>query len=68
MGKRPRSSGNERNRVFGKLIAGCCQQDVVRQFNVHPSTTSRLLSRFRVTWQVSARQRHRRQLKTTVRQ
>jgi hypothetical protein len=36
----------------------------VQQFNVHPSTINRLLSRFRVTRQVSA---HRRQLTTAVR-
>jgi hypothetical protein len=37
----------------------------VRQSYDHPSTISRLLSRFRVTWQISTRQRHRRQQKTT---
>ena len=49
-------------------IAGCSQQDVVQQFNVHPSTINQLLSRFRVTRQVNARRRRRRQLKTAVRQ
>jgi hypothetical protein len=44
----------------------CRQQDVARQFNVRLSTFSRPLSRFRVTRQVSTRQRYRRQLKTTV--
>ena len=68
MGKRPRISENERNRAIGMLTAGCRQQDVARQFNVHPSTIIRLLSRFRVTGQVSDRQRHGRPRKTTVRQ
>jgi transposase len=47
--------------------AGCRQQDVAQQFNVHPSIINRLLSCFRLTRQVSARRRHRRQLKTVVR-
>jgi hypothetical protein len=68
MGKRSRIVENERNRVIGMLTARCCQQDITRQFNVHPSTISRLLSSFRLTWQVSARQRHRRKQKTMVRQ
>jgi transposase len=49
-------------------IAVCSQQDVVQQFNVHPSTINQRLSRFRVTRQVNARRRRRRQLKTEVRQ
>ena len=57
MGKRQRISENERHRVIGMLNAGLRQQDVVRQFNVHPSTIGRLLRRFRITWQESARQR-----------
>jgi hypothetical protein len=44
----------------------CRQQDVARQFNVHPSNFSRRFSRFRVTRQVSGCQRYGRQLKTTV--
>ena len=57
-----------RNKAVGMHIAGCSQQDVVQQFNVHPSTINQLLSRFRVTRQVNARRRRRRQLKTAVRQ
>jgi IS30 family transposase len=57
-----------RNRAIGMLTVGCRHQVVVQQFNIHPSTISQLLSRSQVTWQVSARQRHRHQLKTTVRQ
>jgi hypothetical protein len=48
--------------------AVCRQQDEARQFDAHPSTFSQLLSRFRVTAQVSTPQRHRRQLETAVRQ
>jgi hypothetical protein len=55
-----------RNRAVGMHTALCRQQDVARQFNIHPSTFSWLLSRFRVTRQVSTHQRYRRQLKTTV--
>jgi hypothetical protein len=51
MGKRTQIPENERNRAIGKLSAKYRQQDVMRQFNVHSSTISRLLSRFRVTWQ-----------------
>jgi hypothetical protein len=54
---------HKRNRSIGMLSAGCRQQDVARQFNVHPSTISRRLSRW-VTWHFSTRQCH---LKTTVR-
>jgi transposase len=57
-----------RNKAVGMHIAGCSQQDVVQQFNVHPSTINQLLSHFRVTRQVNARRRRRRQLKTAVRQ
>jgi hypothetical protein len=50
------------------LTAGCHQQDIVRQSNVHTSPISRLLSSFRVAWKVSAHQCHRRRLKITVHQ
>jgi hypothetical protein len=61
-------SENERNRALRMLSARYRQQDVKRQCNARPSNISRLLSRFRVTWQVSSCQRHRRQQKTMVRQ
>ena len=48
--------------------AGCRQQDLAQELNVHPSIINRLLRHFRVTGQVTARRRHRRQLKTAVRQ
>jgi hypothetical protein len=57
-----------RNKAVGMHIAGCSQQDVVQEFNVHPSTINQLLSCFRVTRQVNGRRRRRRQLKTAVRQ
>jgi transposase len=56
-----------RNRAIAMHTAGCCQQDVEQQFNVHLSTINRLLSRFQVKRQVSGHRRHRRQLKTVVR-
>jgi AraC-like DNA-binding protein len=62
IGKRPRISENVEMHT-----AGCREEDVARQFNVHPSTFSRLLNSFQVTRQVNTRQRHRRQLKTTIR-
>jgi hypothetical protein len=53
-----------RNTSLGMHTAGCHQQDVVQQFNVNTSTINRLLSRFRVTRQVSALRRRWCQLKT----
>lgn len=50
------------------FTSGCRKQNVARESNIHPSTISRLLSCFRVTGQVSNRQHHGRQRKTTVRQ
>jgi IS30 family transposase len=43
--------------------AECCRWDLAQQFNVHPSTISRPLSRFGVKRQVSDRRRYRHQLK-----
>ena len=48
--------------------AGCRQQDLAQELNVHPSISNILLRHLRVTRQVTARRRHRRQLKTVVRQ
>jgi hypothetical protein len=56
-----------RNRAIEMHTAGCRQQNVAQQFNVHPSIINLLLSRFWVTRQVTTRRRHRRQLKTAVR-
>jgi hypothetical protein len=62
-----RISENKCIKTIGMLTTGCCEQDVVRQFNVHPFAIRLLLSCFRVAWQVSDYQRHRRPRKTTIR-
>jgi hypothetical protein len=57
-----------RYRAIGIHTAGFRQQCVAQKFNVYLSIISRRLSRFQVTRHICTRQRHRRQLKTTVRQ
>ena len=61
----PRLSDNQRNQAIGMLQAGVSKSDVARRFGCHPSSVSRLVSRFTATNSVKDLPRSGRPRKTT---
>ena len=54
--------------AIGRLMAGMLARDVVRNFQRHESTISRLLNRFQQTENIADRPRSGRPRKTTLRE
>ena len=65
---RPGMAFEQRKRVIGMLTAGMSARDVVRHFQRHESTISRLLNIFQQTRNVADRPRLGRPSKTTPRE
>ena len=66
--RRPGMSFEQRKRATGMLTAGMSAKDVVRHFQRHEFTISRLLNRFQQTGNVADRPRSGKPRKTTPRE
>lgn len=67
MGRRPAMPRDERRHMVGMLDAGMSVTEVAYRFGVHPSTVSRLKTRYQATGYVSDRPRSGRPKKTSQR-